>query len=129
MDSLMGLASPWSFLPMVLKLVSVVLCPVCCICEWIGEGCLRCSLHLSPRVLAVSPCTPHCRLYDCTRSCRLPHFFVLWVLVLGFHEDLLDCGVALEVNLYAILTTCVFETFHQHFCVWYDYISNGGIWS
>ena len=40
-----------------------------------------------------------------------PTFLVLWVLVLGLHEDLLDCCVALEVILYAILTTCVFETF------------------
>ena len=40
-----------------------------------------------------------------------PTFCVLWVLVLGFHEDLLDCCVALEVILYPILTTYVFETF------------------
>ena len=33
------------------------------------------------------------------------------LLVLGFHEDLLYGGVALEVSLYAILTTYVFETF------------------
>ena len=54
-DSLMVLAFPWSSLPMMLKLASVVLCPVFCMCAWMGEGCFRCSLHLSPRVLAVSP--------------------------------------------------------------------------
>ena len=30
---------------------SVMLCPVCCMCAWMKEGCLRCSFHLSPRVL------------------------------------------------------------------------------
>ena len=55
MDSLMVLAFPWSSLPMMLKLVSVMLCPHCCMCAWMGEGCLRCSWHLSPRILAVSP--------------------------------------------------------------------------
>ena len=53
MDSLMVLASLWSSLPMMLRLVSVVLCPVCFICAWMGEGCLRCSFDLSPSVLAV----------------------------------------------------------------------------
>ena len=50
---LMVLACSWSSLPMMLKLMSVMLCPVCCMCTWMGGGCLRCSLHLSPRVLAV----------------------------------------------------------------------------
>ena len=70
MDSLMVLPCPWSSLLMMLKLVSVMLCPVCCTCTWIGEGCLGCSLHLSPRVLAVSLCIPHCRLCDCIGNCR-----------------------------------------------------------
>ena len=54
-DSLMVLACPWSSLPIMLKLVSVIVCPVCCMCTWMGEGCLRCSLLLFPSVLAVSP--------------------------------------------------------------------------
>ena len=77
-----------------------------------GEGCLRCSLHLSPR----DPC---CLLYAllitdyviALEAVDYPTFLVLWVLDLGFHDDLLDGGVALEVSLYPILTTCVFETF------------------
>ena len=56
-------------------------------------------------------CTPHCKQYGCSGNCRLPHFFVLGVLVIGFHEDLLYGGVAFEVSLYATLTTYVFETF------------------
>ena len=55
MDSLVVLASPWSSLSMMLKLSSVVMCPFWCVCMWLGEGCFRCSLHLFPRVLAVSP--------------------------------------------------------------------------
>ena len=51
----MVLACSWSSLPMMLKLLSILLCPVCCMCTWIGEGCFRCSLCLSPRVLDVSP--------------------------------------------------------------------------
>ena len=51
----MVLACPQSSLPMMLKLVSVILCPMFCMFTWMGEGCLRCSLLLSPRVLVVSP--------------------------------------------------------------------------
>ena len=54
-------------------------------------------------------CTPHHKQCDCTGSCRSPHFFVLGVLVLGFHEDLFYCGVAFEVSLYTILTTYVLK--------------------
>ena len=57
-------------------------------------------------------CTPHHKQCGCTGSCRLCHFFVLGVLVLGFHEDLFYGGVAFEVSLYTILTTYVFETFY-----------------
>ena len=49
-----------------------------------------------------------------------PTFLVLGVLVLWFHEDMFYCGVSFEVSLYAMLTTCVFETVHQPLCVWYD---------
>ena len=52
-----------------------------------------------------------------------PSVLVLRVLVLGFHKDLFDCCVALEVYLYTILTTDVLETFHYSFCVRYDYLS------
>ena len=70
MYSLMVLACPCSSLPMMLKLLSVMLCPVCCMCIWMGEGCLRCSLDLSPRVLAVSPMSPHHRLCYGIGNCR-----------------------------------------------------------
>ena len=108
MDSLMVLASPWSSLPMMLKLVSVVLCPVCCMCTWMGEGCLRCFLYLSqgslqsPLVLLIASYLVALEAVD------YPTFLVLGVLVLRFHEDLFYCGVSFEVSLYAILTTCVF---------------------
>ena len=55
-------------------------------------------------------------VYDAT-------FVVLGVLVLGFHKYLLDGGVALEVNLYAILTTYLFDTFGYSFCVRDDNLS------
>ena len=55
-------------------------------------------------------------VYDAT-------FVVLRVLVLGFHKYLLDGGVALEVNLYTILTTCLFDTFSYSFCVRDDNLS------
>ena len=78
-----------------------------------GEGCVRCSLLLSPRVLAVSPMyfliagyvVALETVYDAT-------FLFLWVLVLGLHEDLFNGCVTLEVYLYAILTTNVLETYH-----------------
>ena len=79
------------------------------------HGCERVALGvpcISLEGSLMSPlCTPHHKQYSCTGTCRLPQFFVLGVLVLGFHEDLLCRGVAFEVSLYAILTTYVFETF------------------
>ena len=55
-------------------------------------------------------------VYDAT-------FVVLGVLVLGFHKYLPDGGVALEVNLYAILTTYLFDTFSYSCCVRDDNLS------
>ena len=78
---------------------------------------------LSPHVLLITAYVIALEAVD------YPTFLALWVLVLGFHEDLLDYSVALEVSLYSILTTCLFETFCQPQCVWYDYISNGQLWS
>ena len=52
--SLMALACPQYSLPIMLKLLSIILCLVWCMCAWKGEGCFRCSLHLSPRFLDVS---------------------------------------------------------------------------
>ena len=51
----MVLACPQSSLPMMLKLLFSMECPV--VCEWLcmGEGCLRCSFLLSPSDCDVSP--------------------------------------------------------------------------
>ena len=76
----MVLACPWSSLPMMLKLVSVMLCPVCCMCTWMGEGCLRCSLHLSPRVLAVSP------IYSSLQAMWLHWKLYMMLLFLSFRS-------------------------------------------
>ena len=54
-------------------------------------------------------------------------FTVLGVPVLGFHEDLFDCSVAFKVNLYTILTTCLFYTFCYSFCIRNDYLSYCGL--
>ena len=51
----MVLAKPWSSLPIMVKLLGLVLCPVMLLCPEIGEGSLRCSLNLSPKDLVVSP--------------------------------------------------------------------------
>ena len=128
MDSLMVLTNPWSSLPMMLKLLFVMLCPVCMCMD--GRGLLQLILSSFPK----GPCSfPYVLLIAgyviALEAVDYPTFLVLLVLVLGFHEDLLDCGVALEVSLYSILTTCLFETFHHPQYVWYDYISHGGIWS
>ena len=80
-DSFIVLARPWSSLPMILKLSGVVLCPVWVLCMWMGEGSLRFSLTLFPKVLDVSPMyfsshvsSPHC-------STLLVH----GILVFGFN--------------------------------------------
>ena len=47
-------------------------------------------------------------------------FVVLGVLVLGLHEYLFDCSVTLDVNLYTILTTYLFDAFSYSLCIWYE---------
>ena len=54
-DSLINLERPCSSLPTILKLLIVVEWPVMLQWSYIGEGAFRCSLNLSPNVLAVSP--------------------------------------------------------------------------
>ena len=83
-DSLMVLACTQSSLPMMLKLVSVMVCPVCCMCAWMGEGCLRCSLLLSPRVLAVSP------MYSSSQAIWLHWKLYMTLLFISFGSWSLD---------------------------------------
>ena len=59
-------------------------------------------------------------VYDAT-------FHFLGVVVLGLHKYLFDGGVTLEMNLYTILTTYVFNTFHNSFCVRDDNLSYCGL--
>ena len=54
-------------------------------------------------------------------------FVVLGVLVLRLHECLFDGGVALEVNLYTILTTYLFDAFGYSLCIWYDNLTYCGL--
>ena len=54
MDSLINLVMSCPSLPIILKLSWLSWCPVRLLCTWMGEGSLRCSLYLSPRVLDVS---------------------------------------------------------------------------
>ena len=54
-DSLISLLSLCSSPPIILKLFNVILWPEVLQWSWIGEGAFRCSLYLSPNVLAVSP--------------------------------------------------------------------------
>ena len=72
------------FPPTILKLFRVVVWPVVLLWSWIGEGAFRCSLNLSPNVLAVSPIyssshsnLSHLNLYI------MPLFFVVWSLSFG----------------------------------------------
>ena len=125
-DSLVVLVCPQPSLPMMLKLSSVMVWPVCCKCPWIGEGCLRCSFLLSPRVLAVSPLFIAIQVFALVTVYNST-FVVLGVLVLVLHKYLFDGGVTLKVNLYTILTTYLFNTFHNSFCVGYDYLSYCGL--
>ena len=55
-----------------------------------------------------------------------PTVLLLWVLVLRLHKYLFYGCVAFEVNLYAILTQDVLDTFCNSLCIWYDYLSHCG---
>ena len=54
-DSLISLERFCSSLPTLLKFSSEVVWPVMLLWSWIGKGAFRCSVNLSPNVLAVSP--------------------------------------------------------------------------
>ena len=64
-----------------------------------GPGCLPYVFFITVYVIA-------------WETVDYPTLLFFRVLVLRFHEDLFDCCVALELSLYPILTTGVFEAFH-----------------
>ena len=110
-DSLMVLACPWSSLPIMLKLfcgdVSCMLYvymdggrlfQVFLTSFSKGPGCLPYVFFITSYVIALETVNYHTLLF-------------FGVLVLGFHENLFDYSVTLEVSLYPILTTGVFEAF------------------
>ena len=68
--SLIALLRFWSSLPTMLKLSNVILWPVMFWWSYIGEGALRCSLNLSPKVLEDSP------MYSSSHS-TLSHWYLL----------------------------------------------------
>ena len=63
-----------------------------------GPGCLPYVFFITVYVIALE-------------TVDYPTHLLFGVLVLRFHEDLFDCCVALEVSLYPIFTTGVFEPF------------------
>ena len=100
-DSLMVLSCPWSSLPMMLKLVSVIVYPVCCMCAWLGEGCLRCSLLLSPRVLAVSP------MYSSSQAIWLHWKLYITLLFISFGSWFLGFMRACFMIVLPLKWTCI----------------------
>ena len=84
MASFTALAILWSFLPIILKFSTDVVWPVLFWCSYIGDGAFKCSLYLSPKVLADSP------IYSSSQS-MLSHlnqyitlfFFLILFLSLG----------------------------------------------
>ena len=54
-------------------------------------------------------------------------FYFLGVLILGLHKYLFDGGVTLEMHLYTILATYVFNTFCNSFYVSDDNLSYCGL--
>ena len=83
-DSFISLERFCSSLPTILKLLMLVVWPVVLLWSCIGEGVFRCSLNLSPNVLAVSP------IYSSSQSNLLhlnlyimPLLLVMWSLCFG----------------------------------------------
>ena len=73
-----------SSLPTVLKLLMLVVWPVVLLWSCIGKGAFRCSLNLSPNVLAVSPiyASSHSKLSH-LNLCIMPLLLVMWSLSFG----------------------------------------------
>ena len=112
----MVLATPWSTLPMMLKLLVVGMCPVCWMCTCMGEGCLSCFLYLSSQV---SWCFPYIFFTAGNVPTLIAVYYttllILRVLVLRCQEKLFDCCISPEVSLYSIITTYLLKAF------WYSF--------
>ena len=127
MASFMVLARPWSSLPMMLKLLVFQSVSSLLDVHMDGRGLFQVLLvsftqrpWCFPYVLLITGNIPTLvTAYD-------PTLLVLGVLVLWFHKYLLDGCVAIEICLYAILTTDVFETFSYALCIGNDHISYAG---
>ena len=126
--SFISLMRLWSSLPVILKLSSAVVWPVMLLWSWIGEGALRCSLNLSPNVLADSPIyIPH-HIATChTCTCIWCHSFCYGIFIFRCHQEVFDCFAPSKVDLYAMLLTYVFEVYTEASCVCYCYVISSDI--
>ena len=86
-----------------------------------GEGALRCSLYLSPKLLPVSHVYYILQpgLITSAPAYDLP-FLDDAVFVLGHYQEFLNCVATLKVNLDSYFATYVPETLTETFGVW-DY--------
>ena len=92
-----------------LKLLSAMLCPVCWMCTWMGEGFFRCSLCYPPGFWLSLLCIVHCMLCCCIGSCRWHHFSCLWGSVLRPHEYFLMVVIPLNVPWCHTLNRCIWN--------------------
>ena len=87
--------------------------------SYIGEGAFRCSLNLSPNVLAVSPM--YSSLHSNMSQLYLyitPLFLVDMIFIFGCHKFIFDSFSTFEMNFYAISFAQGFEGFTKSFIIW-----------
>ena len=99
-------------------LVASVVTVVC-----ISEGAFRSSLYLSPNVLPDCPIFPHCSQPCCMYMSILHHFCIVWIFAHWWYKYVLDCSVASEVCVDAILTAYAFYAFAEALYMCYHYVS------
>ena len=114
--SLISLIRLCSSLPTMVKLSIVVSWPVMVVWSCMGEGCFKCSLNLSPKVLADSP------IYSSSHSHPITlvpiddtTFLSNKISVLGCHQEVLDGFACFEKYLNTISFAYVIDTFPQAF--------------
>ena len=123
-DSLMVLAKLISSLPIILKFSIDVSWPLLLWCINIGDGAFRCSLNLSPKVSSWLS-------YVFFIAVNLPTTVAVngtvlvghYVLILWWHQDVLQCLTSLEVYSYSMFPTNVLNTLTYALCVWYYHVA------
>ena len=109
--SFMFLALPCGSLCMMVKQSGLTGCPVVLLYWWMGDGGLRCSFTLSPNVLQDSNILFRAIYMGACEHVYYATFLQFVILVLRSHKECFDSICTFKMNLYSLVSACLFESF------------------